>query len=93
MKNRKLKSALRAARRGWFVFPLHGIRRGKCTCGKRDCDLNAGKHPRTAHGFKDATRDAAQIHAWWSRWPDANVGIVTGIVRVEHDPSVTERRN
>lgn len=78
MANRKLKSALRAARRGCFVFPLHGIRGGKCTCTNTDCD-RAGKHPRTARGFKDATRDAGQISDWWNRWPTANLGIVTGL--------------
>jgi hypothetical protein len=37
-----------------------------------------GKVPRTTHGVKDATRDAEQITAWWTRWPDANIGLVTG---------------
>src|SRR4029077_2945703 len=37
-----------------------------------------GKVPRTKHGVKDATRDAAQIIAWWTRWPDANIGLATG---------------
>jgi hypothetical protein len=73
----RLKSPLRAARRGWPVFPLYGVRDGECTCANPDCD-RAGKHPLTAHGFKDATRDAAQIRDWWSRWPTANLGIVTG---------------
>src|ERR1700757_3297039 len=77
LKNPRLESALRAAGRGGLVFPLHGIRAGKCTCANPDCD-HAGKHPLTAHGFKDATRDAAQIRDWWSRWPTANLGIVTG---------------
>jgi len=77
MKNRKLKSALRAVRRDWYVFPLHGVQDGKCACADPDCD-RAGKHPLTAHGFKDATRDAAQIRDWWNRWPTANLGIVTG---------------
>lgn len=39
-----------------------------------------GKLPRTPNGFKDATRDPAQICHWWSQWPDANVGIATGAV-------------
>jgi hypothetical protein len=37
------------------------------------------KRPYTAHGFKDATRDRAQITDWWMRWPDALVGVPTGI--------------
>src|SRR5205823_8714781 len=39
---------------------------------------NAGKHPRTAAGFKDATTDRATIEAWWNTWPEANIGIATG---------------
>ena len=37
-----------------------------------------GKRPLTTNGCKDATRDAAQIKAWWQQWPDANIGIATG---------------
>jgi hypothetical protein len=29
-------------------------------------------------GLNDATTDRAQIEAWWSKWPDANIGIATG---------------
>ena len=36
------------------------------------------KQPLTAHGFKDASKDQQQIDQWWSRWPDANIGIATG---------------
>jgi hypothetical protein len=38
------------------------------------------KRPATAHGLKDATTDPDQIRAWWSRTPDANIGIPTGAV-------------
>lgn len=70
-------SALTYARWGWRVFPLHTPRGSGCSCGSATCG-NAGKHPRTRHGFKEATTDDAQIAAWWSEWPDANVGIATG---------------
>jgi hypothetical protein len=39
-----------------------------------------GKQPLTQHGYKDASKDPAQITQWWTQWPDANVGIVTGDV-------------
>jgi putative DNA primase/helicase len=39
---------------------------------------SAGKHPRTAHGLKDATDNPATLEEWWRRWPLANVGIATG---------------
>lgn len=70
-------SALTYARWGWRVFPLHTPRGSGCSCGSATCG-NAGKHPRTRHGFKEATTDEAIIGAWWSDWPDANVGIATG---------------
>jgi hypothetical protein len=86
---RNLRAALRCATRGWPVFPVHSIRDGSCTCGKK-CGKNAAKHPRTANGFEDATCDADTITRWWSRWPDANIGVgtgdVSGIVVLDVDP-------
>ena len=38
------------------------------------------KRPLTARGFHDATTDLAQITHWWTRWPDANLGLPTGAV-------------
>jgi putative DNA primase/helicase len=75
--NGTLDAALDYARRGWPVFPCHGIVNGRCTCGKPDCE-HAGKHPRTPHGRNDGSTDPEQIRSWWSQWPDSNVAIVTG---------------
>ena len=72
-------AAIAYAERRWQVFPLHGIRDGRCTCGNPDCPPRShGKHPRTSHGFHNATDDVEQIEAWWAQWPDANIGIATG---------------
>src|SRR4051812_22536886 len=72
-----LNTALRFAEElRWPVFPLHAPTGGRCSCGKH-CD-QVGKHPRTAHGHKEATTDAAQIKEWWGRWDDANIGVATG---------------
>jgi len=70
--------ALSYAKLGWPVFPCHSIINGECSCGKSDC--NPGKHPRTEHGFKDATTDISQIKQWWELWPDANIAISTGAI-------------
>jgi putative DNA primase/helicase len=35
------------------------------------------KHPRAKHGCKDASIDAAQLQAWWHRWPNANLGLAS----------------
>jgi putative DNA primase/helicase len=71
------------------VFPLHSAPGGVCSCGDLECQ-NPGKHPRTAHGFKDATQDQNRITAWWKRWPAANIGVPTGapsdLLVVDCDP-------
>ena len=48
-----------------------------CSCGDPACGA-VGKHPLTAHGLKDATSDSVQLAGWWRRWPQANIGLVTG---------------
>ncbi len=39
---------------------------------------SGGKRPLTRRGFLDATTDPEQVAAWWSRTPDANIGLPTG---------------
>ena len=43
------------------------------------CDRPA-KHPLVRHGVNDATTDPAQLQRWWQRWPQANLGLATGII-------------
>jgi hypothetical protein len=47
-------------------------------------------HPRVAGGLNAATTDSGQVEAWWSRWPNANVGVRTGaasgLVVLDIDP-------
>lgn len=84
-----LAAALEHVERGWFVLPLHTAEVGVCSCGDADCAA-PGKHPRSAHGVKDATQDQAMIADWWTRWPDANIGGATGaasgVVALDIDP-------
>jgi hypothetical protein len=57
------RAALYIARRGLAVFPLK----------PRD------KIPLSySHGCKDATCSPERIEAWWSKHPDANIGVATG---------------
>mgnify|MGYP001565764130 CR=1 FL=1 len=74
-----LEAALAYAAAGWAVVPLHTPESDQCSCGKNDC-RNVGKHPRTARGLYDASKDADIIRGWWLRWPNANIAIVTGSV-------------
>lgn len=76
-----LTSALEYAARGWPVMPLHTPTfepNGPCSCGRPDC-ATPGKHPRISEWTTRATTDEAQIREWWARWPEANVGILTGL--------------
>jgi hypothetical protein len=49
-----------------------------------------GKVPRTKHGIHDATTNEQIIREWWTRWPDANIGVRTGsasnLVAIDMDP-------
>ena len=68
-------AALTYAARGWSVIPME----------------SQGKRPLVAWlEFQRRRADAAEIEAWFGRWPDANVGIVTGgvsgLVVVDIDP-------
>jgi hypothetical protein len=47
------------ARCGLAVFPLEP----------------RGKRPLTAHGLYSATTRSELIHDWWTRWPQANIGL------------------
>jgi hypothetical protein len=83
-----LKHALRYATRGWPVLPCHSVRDRRCSCTKV-CS-SPGKHPRTAHGYKDASQSPEIIWQWWQKWPDANLGVATGrgsgLVVLDVDP-------
>jgi O-acetyl-ADP-ribose deacetylase (regulator of RNase III) len=83
-------AAVGYARRGIPVLPLHyPVQRARagqitvgCSCRAPDCG-QPGKHPLATlvpHGVKDASRDPAVVAAWWRRFPQANIGLATGIV-------------
>lgn len=82
-----LDTALAYAALGWPVVALHWpTRTGAnpvCSCPEGGRCPHVGKHPRfhdatLAHGAHSATTDTATLRAWWSMWPDANVGIAVG---------------
>jgi putative DNA primase/helicase len=76
--NSHLEAALAYAALGFAVFP----------CWPRS------KRPMTAHGFKDATTDPATIRAWWTKRPDANIGLPVPadcvVVDVDHREPVED---
>jgi hypothetical protein len=81
-----LDAALAYAARGIPVYPVHWPRPTPggaslaCSCPRGlACDRPA-KHPLVRHGINDATIDPAHLGRWWRRWPQANLGLATGIV-------------
>jgi len=66
MTNSLLDAALSYAQRGWHVLLLKP----------------QDKTPLTRHGVKDATTSEAKIHQWWTRNPQANIGIACGPSRL-----------
>lgn len=74
-----MKAALwYAQKKGWHVFPVRRPNENReCTCNRDKCD-DAGKHPHIVGWQEKATTDPKKIREWWSKWPDANIGILTG---------------
>jgi hypothetical protein len=51
-----------------------------CSCRDSNCG-QVGKHPLGSlvpHGVKDATTNRARVLAWWTRQPQANIGLGCG---------------
>ncbi len=68
-----LEVALRYASIGLPVFPLHAKSfAGKCSCNRKCSE--PGKHPRV----KKATTDSKLIKKYWTKWPDAEIGMPLG---------------
>jgi hypothetical protein len=56
------------------------LARTGCSCRDPHCGQPA-KHPLGSlvpHGVKDATTNRARVLAWWTRHPQANIGLATG---------------
>lgn len=70
-------TALAYAKRGWPVYPMFGIKNGKCTCGFEHPDHHNGAHPHLGFSHLDATCDPATIIKWFDKWPGMNFGVAT----------------
>ena len=66
------RAAVTYARSGWHVFPLRP--RDKRPLANVDYGLG----PDDVGGFTLATNSVAQVTAWWTRWPEANIGCHPG---------------
>jgi hypothetical protein len=73
-------AALKLAAQGFLVFPCHSVKlkTAACTCNKEGNCLKKAKHPHIKGWPQKASDDEEQIRQWWSKWPNANVAILTG---------------
>lgn len=77
---RPAEAAIAYARLGWSVIPMHTPGPDGCSCLRSECP-SCGKHPRVQwEPFMAVPAAEDTVADWWERWPDANVGIVTGAV-------------
>jgi Bifunctional DNA primase/polymerase, N-terminal/CHC2 zinc finger len=84
------EAALAYCRRGWSIVPMHSPAAAGCSCGRSGC-VALAKHPRVPWEARmEVAASEQEVEVWWRRWPDANVGIVTGrvsgIVVLDVDP-------
>jgi hypothetical protein len=74
-------AAIGYAAAGIAVLPMHTPGAdGACGCRAGAACGSPGKHPRVRRGLHDASRQPQDSRAWWSQWPNANIGLVTGTV-------------
>lgn len=80
--NDLLNHALHYANSGYPVILLHNLvnKNGKyqCSCQAGINCSYSGKHPRTRNGLNDATTDENIIIDWWDKYPQGNIGLLTG---------------
>ncbi|MEE8612085.1 MAG: phage/plasmid primase, P4 family [Sphingomonas aquatilis] len=80
------QAAIAFARRGWFVFPCNDRNGRPLVVGDPGPD---GKPIPKTGGLQKATRDEAQIEAWWRKWPRAQIGLnagASGLLLIDFDP-------
>lgn len=66
-----------AERFGWPVHPVAGVTDGICDCRNHNCS-SAGKHALLRDWGNMASSDPQEVAEMWDRYPNANIGILTG---------------
>jgi replicative DNA helicase len=73
-----LSEALDYARRKWYVFPCRE-KPGEGFTRNGEFITPTEKQPYVTKGLNDATIDEDQIKAWWTKWPNAMIGVNAGL--------------
>jgi hypothetical protein len=64
---------------GYRVVAMHAAPAGGgCTCQRGTRCSDPGKHPCLAGWPRAASTSPGEVRRWWQRWPQANVGLLTG---------------
>jgi hypothetical protein len=90
----RIRAALWFAERGFGVFSVWSANpNGTCRCPDGAACDNAGKHPITRNGFKDATTNPGRIRTLLSAGSDPNYGLVPpdGVFILDVDGPGVER--
>ncbi|TFV71691.1 hypothetical protein E4K64_25525 [Bradyrhizobium frederickii] len=74
--NMLLRAALDYAERGFPVFPCSP--KDKRPLVPREIDPHTGSPIEKSGGLYKATTDAQQITTWWTKWPNAMIGVPMG---------------
>lgn len=81
MDNLLLVAALEYAEIGWSIFPTRSID-GEPYHKNGKLITPLAKSPYTKRGLHDSSTDPEQIRAWWSKYPDAGIGLNCGASKV-----------
>lgn len=71
-----MTAALGYARAGWRVFPCNPL--NKRPLLPKDRDPETGAEIPKSGGLRKASNDLELVREWWTRWPNAMIGALTG---------------
>jgi len=74
-----IDEALRLASFGWAIIPINPANGLPYSNDEVACLQGLPEPERGAGGFHLATRDEKAIQSLWKRWPNAEIGIATGL--------------
>jgi ParB-like chromosome segregation protein Spo0J len=74
----RVRAALEFAKVGMRQAPMHGTKKGSCTCTDPNCK-RPGQHLRTPNGIADATSNPEEIKKFLTKFPKARTAVATGV--------------